>query len=209
MPIPVSPIPQVRQEVSGHRKCLKFFLVDQHGQEHLAAVAEDLGDAHYNYRNTQAFAKFGAMETHQRKELLMWLDMIIKETCPAQEQEAGARSCALAPAAGASSTLRPLAHQDQRRRRLSCRAVQQEQGSEGGVQYVGHRQAKEYYDDGRRRNLFFLMDQNGAVHGQLQQQQQQREAMPACCRRRSARSWCSGRASDWSAPPPQASSTWP
>ena len=31
------------------------------------------------------------------------------------------------------------------------------------MQYVGHRQAKEYYDDGRRRNLFFLIDQQGGL----------------------------------------------
>lgn len=75
--------------MSGHKKYLKFFLIDQHGEEHLAAVAEDTGDAHYQYHNTKAFAKFGALDSHQRKDLLMWLEMIIKETSPKQQVDAG------------------------------------------------------------------------------------------------------------------------
>jgi hypothetical protein len=103
---PAPSLPQVKQDVSGHKKYIKFFLIDQSGAEHLAAVAEDMGDAHYKYHNTKAFARFGVLETHQRKDLLMWLEMIIKETSPAQEQEAGERPRRLLPwAAGPAARM--------------------------------------------------------------------------------------------------------
>jgi hypothetical protein len=62
---------QVKQSV-GSKKVLKVFLVDKEGRKHLAATGEDLGDAHYRYRTTKPFSKYGSIDCHNRKELNMW-----------------------------------------------------------------------------------------------------------------------------------------
>lgn len=56
----------------GQKKVLKVFLVDSEGKKHLAATGEDLGDAHYHYRNTKLFSKYGNIDCHNRRELTMW-----------------------------------------------------------------------------------------------------------------------------------------
>jgi hypothetical protein len=48
------------------------YLVDEDGRKHLAATGEDLGDAHYHYRSTKPFCKYGAIDCHNRKELTQW-----------------------------------------------------------------------------------------------------------------------------------------
>jgi len=62
---------QVKQTV-GTKKVLKVFLIDTEGKRHLAATGEDLGDAHYHYRSTKPFSKYGVVDCHNRKELTMW-----------------------------------------------------------------------------------------------------------------------------------------
>lgn len=62
---------QVKQCV-GPRKVLKVYLIDTEGRKHLAATGEDLGDAHYHYRSTKPFSKFGTVDCHNRKELIHW-----------------------------------------------------------------------------------------------------------------------------------------
>jgi hypothetical protein len=56
----------------GSKKVLKLFLVDRAGSKHLAATGEDLGDAHYLYRSTKPFSKYGRLECHNRNELHIW-----------------------------------------------------------------------------------------------------------------------------------------
>lgn len=51
---------------------LLLHLQDQYGNEHLAATAEDSGDAHYTYHSTKEFQKYGELTGHNRKELIMW-----------------------------------------------------------------------------------------------------------------------------------------
>jgi hypothetical protein len=46
----------------------------------------------------------------------------------------------------------------------ACDTVAVEPADNDTIQYISHRQSKEYYDDGRRRNLFYLMDQHGIEH---------------------------------------------
>lgn len=62
---------QVKQTV-GARRVLKVYLVDKEGKKHLAATGEDLGDAHYHYRSSKPFRKFGVIDCHNRKELTQW-----------------------------------------------------------------------------------------------------------------------------------------
>lgn len=64
---------EVKQGTSHARRQLKFFLHDQHGNEHLAAVGEDQGDAHYLYRSADAFgARFRSVTCHNKREMYQW-----------------------------------------------------------------------------------------------------------------------------------------
>lgn len=55
------------------KKHHQFYLVDTDGREHLAAIAEDHGDAHYAYQSIEAFRdKHGELSGHSRKDLIMW-----------------------------------------------------------------------------------------------------------------------------------------
>lgn len=69
----------------GSKKVLKVFLVDKAGNRHLAAIGEDLGDAHYFYRSTKPFSKYGSLACHNRKELTIW--------CAQQLQAHPSRAC--------------------------------------------------------------------------------------------------------------------
>ncbi len=119
----------------------------------------------------------------------------------------GAAACCLRVAGLQRAPGRAPAHRCPRHPAPRARrpAAEQEQGSEGGVQYVSHRQAKEYYDDGRRRNLFFLIDQQGGPAGWDGAARERRAARLALA--------VAGRAAGRSAGaplplPPQAASTW-
>jgi hypothetical protein len=48
--------------------------------------------------------------------------------------------------------------------RHACPVAALESADNDTIQYVSHRQSKEYYDDGRRRNLFYLTDQHDTEH---------------------------------------------
>lgn len=84
LPNPVSPavilktvsslftVHQEKASALGQKKVLKFYLLDKDGVKHLAATGEDMGDAHYHYRSTKPFNKYGAIDCHNRKELIMW-----------------------------------------------------------------------------------------------------------------------------------------
>ncbi|KDD75429.1 hypothetical protein H632_c689p1, partial [Helicosporidium sp. ATCC 50920] len=57
----------------GHVYCIKFFLIDSTGAEHLAAVGEDQGDAHYLYSNLPGFpGLFG----HNKADVKRWLEEV-------------------------------------------------------------------------------------------------------------------------------------
>lgn len=56
----------------GQKKVLKIYLVDNTGKKHLAVTGEDLGDAHYHYHSSKPFSKYGVLDCHNRKELLVW-----------------------------------------------------------------------------------------------------------------------------------------
>lgn len=65
------PLPQAK-ETHGSKKFHKFFLVDSAGNRHLAATGEDTGDAHYNYSSSKPFNKYGTINCHNRREVLLW-----------------------------------------------------------------------------------------------------------------------------------------
>ncbi|KAF6263367.1 hypothetical protein COO60DRAFT_458910 [Scenedesmus sp. NREL 46B-D3] len=74
----------------GSKKVLKIFLIDRAGRKHLAATGEDLGDAHYLYKSTKPFSKYGRLECHNRNELHIWLEMVISESSgPSQAAHLG------------------------------------------------------------------------------------------------------------------------
>jgi hypothetical protein len=56
----------------GPKRVLKVYLVDTEGKKHLAATGDDLGDAHYHYRSSKPFSKYGVIDCHNRKELTQW-----------------------------------------------------------------------------------------------------------------------------------------
>lgn len=62
---------------SGHTYVVKFFLVDTHGTEYLAAVGEDQGDAHYLYEN-QSPMPF--LRANNKGEVRTWLEGIIERS---------------------------------------------------------------------------------------------------------------------------------
>ncbi|GBF97334.1 hypothetical protein Rsub_10025 [Raphidocelis subcapitata] len=69
------------KETHGSKRFHKFFLVDASGTRHLAATGEDTGDAHYNYSSSKPFSQaYGAVASHNRKDVLMWLEGIINES---------------------------------------------------------------------------------------------------------------------------------
>jgi hypothetical protein len=70
----------------GNKKVLKLFLVDRSGSKHLAATGEDLGDAHYLYRSTKPFSKYGRLECHNRNELHIWCVGCLQTAGPAAVQ---------------------------------------------------------------------------------------------------------------------------
>jgi hypothetical protein len=55
-------------------------MLDNHGGKELAVVGEDLGDAHYRYQNVEGFQHCGTIDVRTRKEVISWLEMIIKES---------------------------------------------------------------------------------------------------------------------------------
>lgn len=58
----------------GHTYSIRFFLVDAHGREALAASGEDQGDAHYIYTNEPGFP---ALYGHNKQEVKEWLERIM------------------------------------------------------------------------------------------------------------------------------------
>lgn len=57
---------------AGERFFLKFYLVTASGTQVLAATAEDQGDAHYCYKNSRNFNQYGILDSHSRKDVIMW-----------------------------------------------------------------------------------------------------------------------------------------
>eukprot|EP00878_Enallax_costatus_P018895 GHUV01019918.1.p1 GENE.GHUV01019918.1~~GHUV01019918.1.p1 ORF type:complete len:426 (+),score=149.02 GHUV01019918.1:854-2131(+) len=64
----------------GQRPVHKFFLVNNTGKKQLAVTGEDLGDAHYHYRSSKPFAKYGILDCRNRTEVLVWLERVISES---------------------------------------------------------------------------------------------------------------------------------
>eukprot|EP00192_Tetraselmis_astigmatica_P008509 CAMPEP_0117659778 /NCGR_PEP_ID=MMETSP0804-20121206/6613_1 /TAXON_ID=1074897 /ORGANISM="Tetraselmis astigmatica, Strain CCMP880" /LENGTH=675 /DNA_ID=CAMNT_0005466457 /DNA_START=160 /DNA_END=2187 /DNA_ORIENTATION=+ len=64
----------------GSKKTVKYFLVEESGQEVLAVSGEDQGDAHYVYRSSDTFEEYGPLQCHNRKEVVAWLDHVIRSS---------------------------------------------------------------------------------------------------------------------------------
>ena len=58
----------------GHVYQIRFFLVDATGMEHLAAVGEDQGDAHYIYSNQPGFP---GLYGHNKHDVKRWLEEVM------------------------------------------------------------------------------------------------------------------------------------
>lgn len=68
------PRPARSRGTSGGHYMIKFFLVDVHGNLHLAATGQDLGDSHYEYTNETGFP---ALFCHNKNEVKSWADQIM------------------------------------------------------------------------------------------------------------------------------------
>lgn len=74
-------VPADSNSRSSRGRNISFFLTTEDGQQVLAAVGVDHGDAHYNYLTSKEFTKrYGTIECHNRKDLVQWLEMVIKES---------------------------------------------------------------------------------------------------------------------------------
>ncbi|KAL6766883.1 hypothetical protein ACKKBG_A37750 [Auxenochlorella protothecoides x Auxenochlorella symbiontica] len=62
------------RKTGGHVYQIKFFLVDATGLEHLAAVGEDQGDAHYIYSNQPGFP---GLYGHNKQDVKRWLEDVM------------------------------------------------------------------------------------------------------------------------------------
>ena len=63
---------KVPSKNAGERFFLKFYLQTAAGVSVLAATAEDQGDAHYCYKNARGFNQYGILDSHSRKDVIMW-----------------------------------------------------------------------------------------------------------------------------------------
>ena len=63
---------KVPSKHAGERFFLKFYLQTASGESVLAATAEDQGDAHYCYKNSRGFNQYGILDSHSRKDVIMW-----------------------------------------------------------------------------------------------------------------------------------------
>ena len=62
-------------------KYVQFWFKDQEGNKVLGAQGFDHGDAHYLYKIAPKFTtKYGTIQCHNRKDLVSWLEMVIKES---------------------------------------------------------------------------------------------------------------------------------
>lgn len=61
----------------GHTYVVKFFLVDSHGREYLAATGEDQGDAHYLYENQTSFP---FLRANNKADVRVWMEGIIERS---------------------------------------------------------------------------------------------------------------------------------
>lgn len=61
----------------GHTYVVKFFLVDTHGVEYLAATGEDQGDAHYLYENQ---SNFPFLRANNKGDVRLWLEGMIERS---------------------------------------------------------------------------------------------------------------------------------
>ncbi|KAK9819255.1 hypothetical protein WJX81_004801 [Elliptochloris bilobata] len=59
---------------------LRFHLISASGTEVLAATGEDHGDAHYTYRSVRDFPGRPAIACHNRRELTVWLEGVIRDS---------------------------------------------------------------------------------------------------------------------------------
>ncbi|GMH41692.1 hypothetical protein BSKO_09602 [Bryopsis sp. KO-2023] len=121
----------------GERFYLKFYLIDKLGREVLAVTADDQGDAHYRYKNAKGFNHYGRLDSNSRKDVIMWLEKIIRLS----QQRRGAGQ------SEGSSRLK----------------IETEDHPEG-VYLVRDSQEHVVLPDARRSTRWFLTDQYGDSH---------------------------------------------
>lgn len=76
-PTTTSGITMSRRSSTIPRHSIQFFLIDSQGQDTLAAIGEDQGDAHYNYYNIEGFPDLFA---HNKDQVKDWLSAIMTES---------------------------------------------------------------------------------------------------------------------------------
>jgi len=127
---------KVPSKNAGERFFLKFYLITASGGRVLAATAEDQGDAHYCYKNSRGFNQYGILESHSRKDVIMWLEKIIHESSLQFKS---------ATAAAQRMTLKTDEHPE-------------------GIYFVGEEQKYSTFPDGRRCTEWYLLDNHSIPH---------------------------------------------
>jgi len=127
---------KVPSNKAGERFFLKFYLITTNGNRVLAATAEDQGDAHYCYKNSRGFNQYGILDSHSRKDVIMWLEKIIHESSLKFKS---------ASAAAERMILKTPDHPE-------------------GVYFVGEEQKYSTFPDGRRCTEWYLLDNHGVAH---------------------------------------------
>ncbi|KAK9831074.1 hypothetical protein WJX74_002366 [Apatococcus lobatus] len=125
-----------------HGYTVEFFLVDSKGHNHLAAIGEDQGDAHYIYRAAPDFQEGRKpLAAHNRRELTDWLQSIVQDS-----QDRGQLHTVEVDDTALSDPNQPLADPS----RLPV--------------FITHRQERSTRPDGRRSTKWWLVDNEGHEH---------------------------------------------
>ncbi|KAK9829854.1 hypothetical protein WJX72_008265 [[Myrmecia] bisecta] len=119
----------------------RYFLVDAHGNETLAAYAEDQGDAHYLYKSVDGFSLGPPLACHNRRELLSWLEGVVQGT----QQAAGF-------------------HLEQDDDAVLAETVKERGAAAPLPTYIAYRRENFMYEDGHRGIHWWLVDNNKHEH---------------------------------------------
>ncbi|KAF5830257.1 hypothetical protein DUNSADRAFT_14814 [Dunaliella salina] len=163
---PVSCLVQVKSHEDG-KKVIRFILVnDQTGQEHVAAYGEDHGGSHYNYHAMPGFKALLPFKGHNRRDVIAWLDILIKDSQDRHPQ---------APCPGPAALPQPLPHQ---LAPLPAASMQQQQQQQQ-VQWHQQQQQQHQWHQQQQQQLQQAAAQHQGPMVPVQGHQVDQEAMAA------------------------------
>lgn len=159
------------QSKTGRGRSAKYYLIEESGEETLAAYADEStpGDSHYTYKNHDDFTSYGTLTCHNRKALHAWLDEIVRATSGrVTNGPIGAQN-----PKGASSAKNKKKKNVVRDTGLvltheaatdvgSAGVTSSTTKADGSAKFVNYSQEKFTFPDGRRGMRFYVIDEAGA-----------------------------------------------